>query len=884
MASRKTSERIQQLFDKALDLEPKAREHLLQEAARDDLEVSQAVEKLLAAHSAAESSPAWEKNALETLAGSATSMAGSSLDHYRLLEQIGTGGMGLVYKAVREDDFSKLVAVKVLLAPEPAAVARFRHERQILAGLEHPNIARLLDGGTSRDGAPFLVMEYVEGRPLDRYVEEERLSTRDILTLIRKICDAIAYAHRKLIVHRDLKPGNILVTADGEPKVLDFGIARLMDGTALRTRTGPGAMTLEYASPEQVLGSAIGTATDVYSLGVIAYELLCGVRPYTNAGNPVELARSITEGAIQPARARNGGMLDADLRNILQTAMRVEPERRYAGPDQLAEDLRRYQQGYPVLARPNTISYRLVKFARRNWAATGAAILLAVATAAGIIATAREARIANRHFDEARRFANSYVFEVHDAIKDLPGATEARRIVIARALEYLDSVARERTNDRSLRRELAATYSRIADIQGRPVRNSFGDRQAALASLQKAIAILEPMAAGSPNDSALAEQLALTYEDANAVAINLGNLAQAADYSRKGIALMTRINAAHPGDAKADDALASVYVGLGDVSGNPSIPNLGDMKAALDCYGKAYDIWARLASQSPENADWLMRVAIATTRKAMMLEALAEYRGAADAYRSVLEIDERLLQRKPADTRLLSDTAVANRNLAKALLHVEETAEAGKLAARAMQLYQQIASADPNNFESQAALAYGHAIIGRVQAQANQSGSAARSFERAIAIFERAARERPQSLPPLELRNLYELMSEIALKDRSPGRALEFARKELDFGMRFLIANPLNVAAQRTQGVANRQLGLAREAIAMRGPRARRLAGLEEAQGFLQKAADVAASLQRKGQLAPVYQSDVHLASEALARVQQERQIGLSASSHRPGK
>ncbi len=158
-------------------------------------------------------------------------MAGSSVGRYRLLEQIGAGGMGLVYKAIREDDFSKVVAVKVLLAPDPAAAARFRHERQILAGLDHPNIARLLDGGTSDNGAPFLVMEFVEGRPLDRYVEENRLSTGEILGLFLKICDAIAYAHRKLVVHRDLKPGNILVTADGEPKVLDFGIARLMSGT-----------------------------------------------------------------------------------------------------------------------------------------------------------------------------------------------------------------------------------------------------------------------------------------------------------------------------------------------------------------------------------------------------------------------------------------------------------------------------------------------------------------------------------------------------------------------------------------------------------------------------------------------------------------------------
>jgi serine/threonine protein kinase len=335
---------VEQLFQEASDLEAAARPAFLADACRGDERLRQAVEDLLRASTEAAANPLWQEPAMHNEARFlAASDEATTLDRYRLLERIGAGGMGVVYKAVRADDeFSKLVAVKIVRDSDPDMIGRLRQERQILAGLEHPNIARLLDGGTTADGRPFLVMEYVEGLPIDRYVAERQPPLPDLLDLFRKICAAVSYAHRNLIVHRDLKPANILVTAEGQPMLLDFGIAKLLDGSAQRTRTGAAAMTPEYASPEQVLGAPITTASDIYTLGVLLYELLSGARPYRNTASPLELARAIGTEHPQPLGTHAGRRFDSDLENIVQMALRKEPERRYASAGQFSEDLGLY--------------------------------------------------------------------------------------------------------------------------------------------------------------------------------------------------------------------------------------------------------------------------------------------------------------------------------------------------------------------------------------------------------------------------------------------------------------------------------------------------------------------------------------------------------------
>jgi serine/threonine protein kinase/Tfp pilus assembly protein PilF len=365
-----------------------------------DADVRREVESLLAFASR----PPGIAEAIEQTAGSlaAPDFAGLRVGPYRLTNRIGQGGMGAVYRAVRADDqFQKTVAIKMLRFPDGDAptLERFRHERQILAALEDPHIARLLDGGSwippgAIEPQPYIVMEYVEGTPLTTYCEQEKLTVRQRLQLFRRVCDALSHAHRQLVVHRDVKPGNILVTSDGEPKLLDFGISKLLNPeTATGTTTvtaGLQAMTPDYASPEQVRGEAVSTLTDVYSLGAVLYELLTGRRPHNLATHdPLEIAREICERPVPPPQ------INAELDLIILKAMQTEPPRRYQSVEQLSEDIRRYLSGLPILARPDTLAYRVSKFARRHWLGLAAAIAVFVALAGGIGVSAWEAKRAD---------------------------------------------------------------------------------------------------------------------------------------------------------------------------------------------------------------------------------------------------------------------------------------------------------------------------------------------------------------------------------------------------------------------------------------------------------------------------------------------------------
>jgi serine/threonine protein kinase/Tfp pilus assembly protein PilF len=365
-----------------------------------DADVRREVESLLAFASR----PPGIAKAIEQTAGSlaAPDFAGLRVGPYRLTNRIGQGGMGAVYRAARADDqFQKTVAIKMLRFPDGDAptLERFRHERQILAALEDPHIARLLDGGSwippgAIEPQPYIVMEYVEGTPLTTYCEQEKLTIRQRLQLFRSVCDALSHAHRQLVVHRDVKPGNILVTADGEPKLLDFGISKLLNPeTATGTTTvtaGLQAMTPDYASPEQARGEAVSTLTDVYSLGAVLYELLTGRRPHTLATHdPLEIAREICERPVPPPQ------INAELDLIILKAMQTDAPRRYQSVEQFSEDIRCYLSGLPILSRPDTLVYRASKFARRHWLGLAAAIAVFVALAGGIGVSTWEAKRAD---------------------------------------------------------------------------------------------------------------------------------------------------------------------------------------------------------------------------------------------------------------------------------------------------------------------------------------------------------------------------------------------------------------------------------------------------------------------------------------------------------
>ncbi|MGI8436174.1 MAG: serine/threonine protein kinase, partial [Chthoniobacterales bacterium] len=407
--------RVKAVFEVAAELTGDERATYLREHCAGDESLRREVESLLASDAQADGfieNPARSipRAVLEGMAEEP--FVARLFGAYRTNREIGRGGLGTVYLAARADDaYQKEVAIKLLrrgLDTEDI-LRRFRNERQILARLEHPSIARLIDGGTSEDGRPYFVMEYVEGEPLNAYCESHGLSTNERLKLFRTVCAAVTYAHQHLVIHRDLKPSNILVTSEGEVKLLDFGIAKLLgadEEAAFRTVTEQRVMTPEYASPEQVRGEAITTASDVYSLGVVLYELLTGEKPYRlTSRSAKELESAITDQIPErpsAAREKMQKSLHGDLDNIVLMALRKEPARRYVSAGQFSEDIRRYLEGLPVAAHKDTIAYRSKKFIARNKIAVFAAALVILALIGGLIATVYQAKAARAQRDRAR--------------------------------------------------------------------------------------------------------------------------------------------------------------------------------------------------------------------------------------------------------------------------------------------------------------------------------------------------------------------------------------------------------------------------------------------------------------------------------------------------
>lgn len=395
-------ERIKEVFSAALELPPESRPRLLANECKGDPDLRREVESWLASYS--ESVGFFDEPLLsaDDVFSDDARVKGRQFGNYSVIKELGRGGMGAVYLVERTDgEFEHRAALKVIrqTIPEDFLVERFKRERQILASLNHPNIARLLDGGLSDKGEPYLVMEFVDGVPIRDHVMARHLNVKETLQLFLKVSGAVSFSHRNLIVHRDIKPANILVTPDGEPKLLDFGLARLGDtGTGDdRTQTAFVALTPAYASPEQLLEQPITTSTDIYSLGVVLYELLSGKRPYELEGKTLDqILQTITEREpIRPSIA-NGVLnnIDSELDNIVMMALRKEPERRYKTVEQFADDINRYLSGKPISARPNSLSYRARKFVGRHALGTVAGVALLIAIFGGIAASMWQARTA----------------------------------------------------------------------------------------------------------------------------------------------------------------------------------------------------------------------------------------------------------------------------------------------------------------------------------------------------------------------------------------------------------------------------------------------------------------------------------------------------------
>ncbi len=502
-------ERLEELFERASACPPELVAGFLDEACGGEPELRRELQAMLEA-----SSSGSQLEIEEHLLDDDEPLAGTRLGPYRLLRLIGRGGMGEVYLAERGDDYRQRVAIKVVSAGYGLreVVARFRAERQILARLSHPAIAQLLDGGTTRDGRPYLVMQYIDGVSITEHCDRRRLSIGGRLRLFRAVCSAVQFAHGKLVVHRDLKPSNILVTDEGEVKLLDFGIAKLLDpadGLTNHTRSELRLMSPEYAAPEQVAGEPVSTSTDVYALGLLLYELLAGTRPVGGQASRRELERAIRqetprrpsdavtrEAAERRATtvARLARRLRGDLDTIVTMALRKEPERRYASALQLEQDVARHLAGHPVLARPESLGYRMGKYARRNAVAVAAAAALLLLTAGFLWVTIRQSRAVARERDAAEEVTTVLVelFEAADPTRN-PGS---RSMTIGELLDRqaghsIDDLARRPEVQARLRHALGKVYVALSRWdEARELLTAALDQQVGLAGDEELIAAI----------------------------------------------------------------------------------------------------------------------------------------------------------------------------------------------------------------------------------------------------------------------------------------------------------------------------------------------------------------------------------------------------------
>jgi tetratricopeptide (TPR) repeat protein len=545
--------RIEAIFQRAADLDGAARRAFLDAECAGDDELRGEVESLLA-HDAPlpEHLTVVGRAAGELVRENEQDWIGRRFGVWEITGVLGRGGMGAVFEVRRAGGgFDQQAALKIVRSESDSALARHRflEERRILAQLAHPHIAALLDGGETAEGLPYLVMEKIDGRPITEYCDENALTLEDRVRLFAKVCRAVQFAHQKLVIHRDIKPGNIFVTRDGHPKLLDFGIARLLDpGFGELTATAHQALTPDYASPEQIRGEQATTATDVYGLGAVLYRLLTRRKPHgiQTTSSPYELLRAICEietpaaSAAAPLAFRR--KLAGDLDNILAMALRKEPQRRYASAEQFAADLDNFLADRPVLARPDSRRYRAAKFLRRHRAAAAVASLAALGLIAVAAVAVYQARRAERQFANVRTLANRFLFDFHDQIRDLPGTTQARELVARTALEYLDKLASESGSDPSLMLELSTAYRKVGDVFGNPYGPNLGRTRDAVPHYLRALQLAESLVKKQPDDPAALRALIEAHYGASDAQVSTGRSREALETIRKALALAPKAN------------------------------------------------------------------------------------------------------------------------------------------------------------------------------------------------------------------------------------------------------------------------------------------------------------------------------------------------------
>ncbi len=691
------------------------------------------------------------------------SAAETQIGPYRILDEAGHGGMGVVYRALRGGDYQQIVAIKLVRAELATQLLteRFRLERQTLALLNHPNIARLLDGGTTGDGRPYLVMEWIDGCPIHQYCRERALTTRQLLELFLLVCAAVAYAHRNLVVHRDLKPSNILITTEGQPKLLDFGIAKVFDAeeperASTLLLAGLHALTPEYASPEQVRQEPVTTATDVYSLGAVLFELLTGAPAHRlEAHTPAAVERAVCDNVPPSASSVAGAAgvprpdLRGDLDNILAKALEKDPARRYPNVDEFSADLRRHLDCRPVLARPASWPYRAARFTRRNklLVASAAAVTLALTGGFSVaLWQAHRARLgeelAEQRFELARRLAGSVLYEFHDGIRDLQGSLQVQQLVLTRSLEYLDKLSATARSNPALQRDLANGYERVAALAGRPGSSNQGREQYAIQSLRKALELRRQALAANPHSVELRRELARTHRGF----VNLEGLpiAEVVEHSTAATALVEALQREAPDDLGIRADLAICEYGMGVTL----------VKQAR--YPEAVPYFRKALAHAP--ADDPANVALYHKHLGAVLITTGDLQAALAEYAAALASDEPRAAANSANVQAKLDLSYDYSDIALIYWDLGQLRESLEQYRKVYRIRKEVAAADPGDERSAFAFASAAWRLAGVLAASGDRRRAEATFRQAVDLAETHRTQFP------EMRSGVELLANINLE------------------------------------------------------------------------------------------------------------------------
>ncbi|MDQ4120629.1 MAG: protein kinase [Acidobacteriota bacterium] len=847
-------EKIKDAFARVLEQPPDHRQTVLREICPDTTLRVQ-VQSLLKAHEQTEHLIEKKKYAAASLLETSNGFyEGKEFGRYRIVREIGRGGMGAVFLAERTDgEFEQKVALKIVRRSfaDSELVKRFRQERQILASLNHPNIARLLDGGISSDGEPFLAMEYIEGTRIDEFCEEKNLSIAERLKLFLAVCSAVSFAHQNLIVHRDIKPSNILVTKDGVPKLLDFGIAKLLDAEHAdeHTQTAYRAFTPEYASPEQIKGVQITTASDVYSLGILLSHLV---------QSPVSAQIQSRSSENQSRRTKPQSTKTKDrrpkteLEAILQMARREEPQRRYASVGHFAEDIQRYLDGLPVRAQKDSFTYRAEKFIKRNKIPVFAAALIVLSLIAGLAVSLWQAKLAReqleraeRRFNDLRQLSNALLTDIAPKMERMQGATEAREALVNQSLKYLDSLVQESgALDYALQSELATAYEKVGDLQGAPRKPNLSDFRGALESYEKAGAIRQKLLENNPNDATQRRLLAANYNESgkirwwtNDFSGALKNFETALGFyeklfaeNRAAIDLQldlaeTNIEIAHTYRQNNQYAKAFPYL-------EKTIRSLEDLRQNVPSDSRVLPLLARAYMEYGISLSWENRQQQGETEMAKALAIIEPLAGS--------EPDDTLLQKQLWAIYLQASSLYEGTN---DLLSNE-------FALKALKVAEATAEKDRADIQAQHNLAKSYSRLGVTSSNLKKLPEAVSYCEKALASFSELEWSQPKNLTyKADLGRAFTRLGDARYKQRDFAGSLEAFEKSALMFEQTAQADSQNTLSRRDAAQAYKNVGNIYRDLA-KGSRGGEYS--DKAKAAYQKALDILLQLDARGALAEV--------------------------------